>query len=291
MFSNSSNDYYIVKNNPNSMNFVKFNEEDNNNNNNYVNNSLQSKNTKSSPFPTKCCVCGYICSGYVYYNVVCCDGCKHFFRRCCNAKEFYKCKDGGNCNVMNVAIKCKSCRFDKCILAGMRIQTIRGFYSRSLPEIYALLEQRRNELRDKGKYIENVETKSETYIKPGPLFINKDNLIIDVLISVEKNAKRVRNSVTRLPSIYYNYSCNSIENLINRKENLISNSDEFSCQERGFISSAAIGFILKNGFFKTPPASLMEDLLLIVDIGKTMPSFNDLDLSDQVNFINKCSEF
>nr|CAD2178923.1 unnamed protein product [Meloidogyne enterolobii] len=82
--------------------------------------------------------------------------------------------------------------------------------------------------------------------------------------------------------MYYNYSCNSIENLINRKENLISNSDEFSCQERDFISSAAIGFIHKNGFFKTPPASLMEDLLLIVDIGKTMPSFNDLDLSDQI---------
>ncbi|CAK5006224.1 unnamed protein product [Meloidogyne enterolobii] len=98
MFSNSSNDYYIVKNNP--MNFVKFNEEENNNNN-YVNNSLQSKNTKSSPFPTKCCVCGYICSGYVYYNVVCCDGCKHFFRRCCNAKELYKCKNGGNCNVVD----------------------------------------------------------------------------------------------------------------------------------------------------------------------------------------------
>jgi len=60
------------------------------------------------------------------------------------------------------------------------------------------------------------------------LFVNKDNLIIDFLISVEKNAKRVRNSVTRLPPMYYNYSCNSIENLINRKENLISNSDEFS---------------------------------------------------------------
>jgi len=47
----------------------------------------------------------------------------------------------------------------------MRIQTIRGYYSRSLPEIYELLEQKRNELRAKGKYIENAETKSETYIK------------------------------------------------------------------------------------------------------------------------------
>uniref|UniRef100_A0A915NXG5 Uncharacterized protein n=1 Tax=Meloidogyne floridensis TaxID=298350 RepID=A0A915NXG5_9BILA len=73
MFSNSSTDY-LIKNDSNSMNFVKLNEEETNNNNNYVNNSFQTKNTKSSPFPTKCCVCGYICSGYVYYNVVCCDG-------------------------------------------------------------------------------------------------------------------------------------------------------------------------------------------------------------------------
>uniref|UniRef100_A0A915NA47 NR LBD domain-containing protein n=1 Tax=Meloidogyne javanica TaxID=6303 RepID=A0A915NA47_MELJA len=188
MFSNSSNDYYIVKNDLNSMNFVKFNEEENNNNN-YVNNSFQSKNNTCSPFPTKCCVCGYICSGYVHYNVVCCD----------------------------VAIKCKSCRFDKCVLVGMRIQTIRGVYAKSLPEIYELLEQKRNELRAEGKYLENSVTKSKTNIK-----------------------------------------------------------------ERGAISLEAIGFVLKNGFFKTPPLSLMEDLLLIVDIGKTMPSFNDLDLSDKI---------
>nr|CAD2187779.1 unnamed protein product [Meloidogyne enterolobii] len=153
MFSNSSTDY-LIKNDSNSMNFVKLNEEENNNNN-YVNNSFQSKNTKSSPFPTKCCVCGYICSGYVYYNVVCCDGCKHFFRRCCNAKELYKCKNGGNCNVMNVGIKCKSCRFDKCVLVGMVIQTTRGFYAKSLTEINELLEHKRTELKDRGKYFEN----------------------------------------------------------------------------------------------------------------------------------------
>nr|CAD2143154.1 unnamed protein product [Meloidogyne enterolobii] len=84
MFSNSSNDYYI-KNDSNPINFVKLNEEETNNNNNYVNNSFQSKN-KCSPFPTKCCVCGYICSGYVYYNVVCCDGFQNVLPIACNTK-------------------------------------------------------------------------------------------------------------------------------------------------------------------------------------------------------------
>uniref|UniRef100_A0A1I8BZW8 Nuclear receptor domain-containing protein n=1 Tax=Meloidogyne hapla TaxID=6305 RepID=A0A1I8BZW8_MELHA len=115
MFSYSSNNY------KNSMDFIKSKEENNNN-------LINSKNNKKYiPFPTKCCICGYICSGYIYYNVICCD----------------------------VAIKCKSCRFDKCILVGMVFQSIRGLKSKSLSEINSIIKQRRNELKAKGKFYEN----------------------------------------------------------------------------------------------------------------------------------------
>uniref|UniRef100_A0A1I8BPP2 Nuclear receptor domain-containing protein n=1 Tax=Meloidogyne hapla TaxID=6305 RepID=A0A1I8BPP2_MELHA len=56
---------------------------------------------KNNPFATKCCICGFLASGFTYYNVTCCDGCKHFFRRCVNSKELFKCKFDGNCDVMN----------------------------------------------------------------------------------------------------------------------------------------------------------------------------------------------
>uniref|UniRef100_A0A915NJ07 Uncharacterized protein n=1 Tax=Meloidogyne floridensis TaxID=298350 RepID=A0A915NJ07_9BILA len=38
---------------------------------------MEPKNTlqllKKSTFPIKCCICGYIASGFIYYNVKCCD--------------------------------------------------------------------------------------------------------------------------------------------------------------------------------------------------------------------------
>uniref|UniRef100_A0A915NVC8 Nuclear receptor domain-containing protein n=1 Tax=Meloidogyne floridensis TaxID=298350 RepID=A0A915NVC8_9BILA len=55
---------------------------------------------KNIPFPTRCCICGNIASGFIYYNVMCCDGCKHFFRRSLNVQELFKCKYDGNCDVM-----------------------------------------------------------------------------------------------------------------------------------------------------------------------------------------------
>uniref|UniRef100_A0A915PE16 Nuclear receptor domain-containing protein n=1 Tax=Meloidogyne floridensis TaxID=298350 RepID=A0A915PE16_9BILA len=55
---------------------------------------------RKNTLPIKCCICGCIASGFIYYNVKCCDGCKHFFRRCVNAKELFRCRFDGNCDVM-----------------------------------------------------------------------------------------------------------------------------------------------------------------------------------------------
>uniref|UniRef100_A0A1I8BZX3 Nuclear receptor domain-containing protein n=2 Tax=Meloidogyne hapla TaxID=6305 RepID=A0A1I8BZX3_MELHA len=263
------------------MDFIKSKEENNNN-------LIKSKNNKKYiPFPTKCCICGYICSGYIYYNVICCDGCKHFFRRCVNAKELYKCKNYGNCNVMNVAIKCKSCRFDKCILVGMVFQSIRGLKSKSLSEINTIIKQRRNELKAKGKFYENgvvvtINEINNVSDMPSSLFISQVNEIINFLTLVEKNAQLIRNSPKRVPNWHYN-SFNSFETLITRKENIIASSHEYLYQQQNFLPLEVIEYIRKNGFFTMPPSSLMEDLLLIVDIGKTMPFFDHLDLSEKVN--------
>nr|CAD2123868.1 unnamed protein product [Meloidogyne enterolobii] len=113
-------------------------------------------------FPIKCCICGYIASGFIYYNVKCCDGCKHFFRRCVNAKELFKCKFDGNCDVMAVPKKCKSCRFDKCILSGMNIRKLQNSQqSKSIWELRSVIEQRLGELALKGKYC--VKKRNENY--------------------------------------------------------------------------------------------------------------------------------
>ncbi|CAK5036228.1 unnamed protein product [Meloidogyne enterolobii] len=111
---------------------------------------------KNIPFPTRCCICGNIASGFIYYNVMCCDGCKHFFRRSLNAQELFKCKFDGNCDVMRASNKCKSCRFDKCILMGMNIQKLRNPQQSTITfwKILSKIEQRLGELALIGKYVE-----------------------------------------------------------------------------------------------------------------------------------------
>ena len=109
MIENQMMQHHIMEN---QNNFCQIKEEivENEEENNL--NKIQPKKQKNSPFPTKCCICGYIASGYIFYNVKCCDGlllfkinlnifkgCKHFFRRCITAKELFKCKNGENCDI------------------------------------------------------------------------------------------------------------------------------------------------------------------------------------------------
>uniref|UniRef100_A0A914M9G5 Nuclear receptor domain-containing protein n=1 Tax=Meloidogyne incognita TaxID=6306 RepID=A0A914M9G5_MELIC len=54
-----------------------------------------------NPAPTECIICERIASGYLFYGVICCDGCKHFFNRCITSKSKYKCEKDGNCNLSN----------------------------------------------------------------------------------------------------------------------------------------------------------------------------------------------
>uniref|UniRef100_A0A914LLR9 Nuclear receptor domain-containing protein n=1 Tax=Meloidogyne incognita TaxID=6306 RepID=A0A914LLR9_MELIC len=52
-----------------------------------------------NPTPTECSICERMASGYFFYGVICCDGCKHFFHRCITSKNKYKCEKDGNCNL------------------------------------------------------------------------------------------------------------------------------------------------------------------------------------------------
>ncbi|CAK5065389.1 unnamed protein product [Meloidogyne enterolobii] len=78
-----------------------------------------------NPAPTECSICERIASGYIFYGVICCDD-------------------------LNV---CKSCRFDKCILKGMYIQTTKGRQPEKVLEIQTMIQNKRRELASKGKFV------------------------------------------------------------------------------------------------------------------------------------------
>ncbi|XP_025101473.1 retinoic acid receptor RXR-alpha-B-like [Pomacea canaliculata] len=72
-----------------------------------------------------CHVCGDHASGY-HYSVFSCEGCKGFFKRTVQKNLIYSCKDMGNC-VINKFTRnsCQHCRFNKCLVMGMKKEAVR----------------------------------------------------------------------------------------------------------------------------------------------------------------------
>ncbi|EGT38863.1 hypothetical protein CAEBREN_04745 [Caenorhabditis brenneri] len=68
-----------------------------------------------------------ICDRLAYsnnYGVLSCDACKMFYRRIVVLNRDYKCKYGGVCreSLAPRDVKCKGCRYQMCLEAGMTFQ-------------------------------------------------------------------------------------------------------------------------------------------------------------------------
>ncbi|CAI5456255.1 unnamed protein product [Caenorhabditis angaria] len=73
-----------------------------------------------------CPVCGDRVSGY-HYGLLTCESCKGFFKRTVQNKKQYQCSADSNCHVDRTCRKrCPSCRFQKCILMGMKMEAVRA---------------------------------------------------------------------------------------------------------------------------------------------------------------------
>ncbi|CAH8504770.1 unnamed protein product [Schistosoma intercalatum] len=72
-----------------------------------------------------CPICGDKVSGY-HYGLPTCESCKGFFKRTVQNKKEYHCNEQGNCVVDRLHRKrCAYCRFQKCLIVGMRVEAVR----------------------------------------------------------------------------------------------------------------------------------------------------------------------
>ncbi|CAP22164.2 Protein CBR-NHR-171 [Caenorhabditis briggsae] len=80
-----------------------------------------STSNDSSDFEKICTICGR--PAFVrYYGAVACGPCKMFFRRMVIEKLTYKCKKIKICYITEPKpLKCKSCRFKRCVEVGMKL--------------------------------------------------------------------------------------------------------------------------------------------------------------------------
>ncbi|EFO97641.1 hypothetical protein CRE_15991 [Caenorhabditis remanei] len=73
----------------------------------------------TSPNQACCAVCNDIALSF-RFGVSCCNSCALFFRRCLSTPaEIKMCENQGNCRYM----KCQYCRFQRCLQAGMNVES------------------------------------------------------------------------------------------------------------------------------------------------------------------------
>ncbi len=82
----------------------------------------------SSNKSNRCPVCDRADAGkHTYYGARVCVSCRGFFRRSVQNSHYplFKCQRAGNCPVDSTTRRsCKSCRFQKCLTAGMKISWV-----------------------------------------------------------------------------------------------------------------------------------------------------------------------
>nr|ASL70555.1 nuclear receptor [Brachionus calyciflorus] len=85
---------------------------------------IEIDNTSLKPLGS-CVICGDKGSGY-HYSVYSCEGCKGFFKRTVQKGLSYKCREYENC-IINKQTRnhCQFCRFQKCVLSGMKREAVR----------------------------------------------------------------------------------------------------------------------------------------------------------------------
>ncbi|CAG5103580.1 Oidioi.mRNA.OKI2018_I69.chr1.g836.t1.cds [Oikopleura dioica] len=72
-----------------------------------------------------CPVCGDVVSGY-HYGILSCESCKGFFKRIVQLNKKYYCSNNDQCTITKTTRKkCSSCRYNKCILLGMKREALR----------------------------------------------------------------------------------------------------------------------------------------------------------------------
>ncbi|KAI1718737.1 zinc finger, c4 type (two domains) domain-containing protein [Ditylenchus destructor] len=222
--------------------------------------------------PTQCLICGDRAS-CCHYDVPSCNGCKTFFRRTLLSKKRYVCNYNGFCNVFKSNERCRACRFDRCVLAGMNPRAMHLLNWADVQRYFQEVVNRRQHLME--KVLQNY-----------PMLVGKmaveetaEERLINSLMYVELKLRKVREgSHRRDESFFYR----NIRDLILCTKNELAEADNYTKEHCWpLTSNDDINAQLQKDMLEKRPPFLMLDLFLCVEMAKTFPAFHQLDYSDQ----------
>ncbi|KAI1694693.1 zinc finger, c4 type (two domains) domain-containing protein [Ditylenchus destructor] len=235
------------------------------------NGQLEPKNfAQNMEVPTKCLVCG-LSTNCCHYDVPSCNGCKTFFRRTLVSSKTYVCKLNGMCSRMHGIKRCRACRFDRCILAGMNIRAMQFPASVDVAKFSDKVANRRCYLLEK-------------YGERCPVVIGRTGLvfeetiedkIIQSLVYVELKVRQIRESSRWLSeSVIFR----SIREVLSNHENVLDHADQYP---KELTWTLTINKAVSIEASERRSKWLMLDIFLCIEMARTMPVFSQLDYNDQ----------
>ncbi|XP_076020170.1 steroidogenic factor 1b [Genypterus blacodes] len=98
-----------------------------------------------------CPVCGDQVSGY-HYGLLTCESCKGFFKRTVQNNKQYMCAEQQACRIDKSRRKrCPSCRFQRCLHVGMRLEAVRADRTRGGRNKFGPMYKRDRALKQQRK--------------------------------------------------------------------------------------------------------------------------------------------
>ncbi|KAI1701158.1 zinc finger, c4 type (two domains) domain-containing protein [Ditylenchus destructor] len=228
---------------------------------------------KNMDTPRKCLVCEHP-TNCCHYDVPSCNGCKTFFRRYLVASKTFTCQFNEMCDIVNGIDRCRACRFDRCILAGMNPRLMRFPTSVDVAKFSDKVSNRRRYLSQ--KYGERCPV---LIGKAGPVFEETiEDKIIQSLLYVEVKVRKIRES-SRWPSKSVIFQ--SIQELLeSNHENVLAHADQYPKELKWPLT-------IDEARSEGRPNGHILDMFLCIEMARTMPVFSQLDYNDQEALLNQ----
>ncbi|PIC25786.1 hypothetical protein B9Z55_018583 [Caenorhabditis nigoni] len=242
------------------------------------------KSKREKERPTVCSICGGSASGF-HYDVPACNGCKAYFRRYVISERNFKCKNNEDCfdlTKREKPIKCRPCRYKKCLDVGMNPLALEVDEKQAEAENFKKITKRVK--------VEEIEEDDDD--------IKSKQLVLKTVESVQEKMQRLSDMLTYLEikldqfqTSAYNPHWGQVQGLefLLRSNNRISLADRYGPMPGWPLSSdPALAADNQPVLGKGPPPYstdkkhwLYFNLLTTVEYVKTFGFFHRLNARDQ----------